>query len=303
MAIKSDELINKEYEENRKKITSIFSKLRECVDEREKTLLENLGKMKDKKNKMKFLDKIMKDINKISEEVNKNNVNLEEKFLKINETNMIKSNQDIINYKKEIKNNDYHFIYEENALNEILNKIKNFGHLKKNSNIEFKWKTGQNYTLSENKTIASKTGGGNSYNCNILGDIILPKNVISKWKIKLNKFSMSSGNGWDILIGVGPSNINQNEMNLYEKTWTFICGYSAISINRGNPSYIYEKHSNEKLKEGDIVEVIIDNIKNELSFSINGIYYGIACKLPSDIDLSPFVLIYDQGESIELLNV
>ena len=113
---------------------------------------------------------------------------------------------------------------------------------------------------------------------------------------------MSSGNKWDILIGVGPSNLNQNEKDLYEKTWTFICGYSAISINSGSPTYIYKNHINEKLKEGDTVEVIMDNIKNELSFSINGTYYGVACKIPSDIDLSPFVLIHDQGESIELLN-
>ena len=45
------------------------------------------------------------------------------------------------------------------------------------------------------------------------------------------------------------------------------------------------------------------NRKNgELSFSVNDNYYWVACKIPLDIDLSPFVLISDQGESIELLS-
>ena len=58
----------------------------------------------------------------------------------------------------------------------------------------------------------------------------------------------------------------------------------------------------KKLKEGDIVEVIMNNITGELSFSANDINYGVACKIPLNIDLSPFVGIYVQGSSVELLN-
>ena len=111
---------------------------------------------------------------------------------------------------------------------------------------------------------------------------------------------MNSRNAWDILIGVVPSNINQNSVDLYNQAWTLICGYPAVSIKNGNPTFVYQNRP--KLKENDIVEIIVDNIKGELSFAVNGILYGLACNIPLDIDLSPFVLIHGVGESIELLN-
>ena len=46
----------------------------------------------------------------------------------------------------------------------------------------------------------------------------------------------------------------------------------------------------------------MNNINGELSFCVNEENYGVACKIPLDIDLSPVVIIYDQGNSIELLN-
>ena len=46
----------------------------------------------------------------------------------------------------------------------------------------------------------------------------------------------------------------------------------------------------------------MNTINGELSFSINGENYGVACKIELDISLSPFVLINYEGLSIELLN-
>ncbi len=46
----------------------------------------------------------------------------------------------------------------------------------------------------------------------------------------------------------------------------------------------------------------MNTINGELSFSINGENYRVACKISLDINLSPFALIYHEGESIELLN-
>ena len=46
----------------------------------------------------------------------------------------------------------------------------------------------------------------------------------------------------------------------------------------------------------------MNTINGELSFSINGENYGVACKIALDIILSPFVLINYEGQSIELLN-
>ena len=281
---------NEIYEKISIKIKDIFTKLRECINEREKILLEYLDKIKNKKTQIEFLEKNINEINKIKEEFNKNTFGFDGNFLKKNDKNFIGVIEDLNMCKNEISNISIDFIYKEDIFNDILNKINNFGRIEKNNElIDFNWKIGKNYTLSEDKKIATKTTGGNLYNCNIFGDIILPKNLVSKWKIKLKKFTMSSCHPWDILVGVGPSNLNQNETNLYEKTWTFICGLSAIS------------HFGKKLKQGDIIEVMMNRKNGELSFSINGNYYGVACKIPMDIDLSPFVLVRDQGESIELI--
>ena len=292
---------NKNFLELSNKIKEVFEKLRDCINEREKNLLNNLDKIMNKKKQIDFINKMINDLNKIKENYNKNKLDLEENnLIKMdrNISNLSNTIEDIGDCKKDLEiNNKYKFIYEENTFNDILNKIKNLGELKNLSDNLFKWKKGQNYTLSGNDLIATKTNGGSNHNCNILGDFILPKNQINKWKIKLKKYSITSYD-WNIIVGVGPSNLNQNENNLYNKTWTFICGSSNISIKSGSPT-IYK--GNKKLKEGDIVEVIMNNITGELSFSVNDINYGVACKIPLNIDLSPFVCLYVQGDSVELL--
>ena len=47
----------------------------------------------------------------------------------------------------------------------------------------------------------------------MIGDTPIPKNKISKWKIKLNSETKQS---WDIIIGIGPNNPN-NEKAFYKK--------------------------------------------------------------------------------------
>ena len=162
---------------------------------------------------------------------------------------------------KEIK-----FSPEENEINKYLETIKNICNIFiDNKKFLFKWKSGRNYSLSNNNLIATKNNGGNAHNCYILGDIILPKNKISEWKIKL--INISSIYEFNILIGVGPSNLNQNENHLFNKTWTFVCSNSKLLIQSGNYSD-YNGHK-EKQKEGDIIGVIMNNINGELSFSVN----------------------------------
>ena len=293
---------NKHFLELSNKIKDVFKKLRDCINEREKNLLNNLDKIMNKKNQIDFINKMINDLNKIKENYNKNKVGLEESYLiKMDKyiSNLSNTIEDIVGCKKDLEiNNEYKFIYEENTFNDILNKIQNLGTFKNLSDNLFKWKTGQNYTLSGNNLIATKTNGGSDHNCNILGDIVLPRNQISKWKVKLKKFSNPTSYDWNIIIGVGPSNLNQNDYEPYNKTWTFICGSSNISIKSGSPTNYKGK---KKLKEGDIVEVIMNNITGELSFSANDINYGVACKIPLDIDLSPFVCLYVQGDSVELI--
>ena len=49
--------------------------------------------------------------------------------------------------------------------------------------------------------IATKNNGGNDFNCIIMGDKEIPKNKISKWKIKIN--TNISKIYYDIYIRIG----------------------------------------------------------------------------------------------------
>ena len=185
-----------------------------------------------------------------------------------------------------------------NQMNDEIIELKKY-HNKPNSNdYKFKFKIGINYSLNENRTIATKINGGNDWNCSIIGDTEIPKNKITKWKIRLNEFKMTSGNSWDVLIGIGPDNPN-NITYFHHYCWSFICGESNLSIKRGD-STIYNKYG--KLKKGDVVEVIVDRINGNLSFAVNKINFGIACSnIPFDMILYPVVCINDEFESVEII--
>ena len=63
----------------------------------------------------------------------------------------------------------------------------------------------------------------------------------------------------------------------------------------------YNNHK-EKLKEGDIIEVIVDRGKGNLSFAVNDINFGIACSnIPKDEELYPTIILYEQGQNIEIV--
>jgi len=177
--------------------------------------------------------------------------------------------------------------------------IKFFGEIEddiSSDNFKFKFVPGMNYTVSNNGLIAIKTSGGNVWNCSIIGDREIPKNKISKWKIRLNNFEIK-GNFWNILIGIGPNNLN-NESNFHLKCFSFICGTSTLSIKSGQET----KYNSGKLKKGDIIEVIVDRKVGNISFSVNGKNYGIAYSQISKEDaLYPIVHINDQNQIVEIL--
>jgi len=76
---------------------------------------------------------------------------------------------------------------------------------------------------------------------------------------------------------------------------------SKLGIQMKDQNSIYNNH-NELLKEGDIIEVIIDRAKGNLSFNVNDIDYGIACSsIPKEDVLYPIVIIYEPGINVEIV--
>ena len=56
------------------------------------------------------------------------------------------------------------------------------------------------------------------------------------------------------------------------------------------------------LKQGDIIEVIVDRDKGNLTYSVNGVDYGKAFSdIPNDQDLFPTITIFQEGHSVEII--
>ena len=102
------------------------------------------------------------------------------------------------------------------------------------------------------------------------------------------------------MIGIGPNNPN-NEDSFHYKCWSFICGQSKLSIKSGSATN-YNNKKYKVLNKGDIIEVIADRKLGNLSFSINGENYGIACsEIPKEDILYPVVMINDQNQIVEII--
>ena len=191
---------------------------------------------------------------------------------------------------------NFKFIPENyDGINKILEIIKKLGEVfdEEENIFEFKFRPGN---ITNNGLIATKNSGGSSWNCTVFGDREIPKNKISKWKIKIKTDTVKS---WDILIGIEPNNPN-NEKEFYKKCWSFISSNSELILRNGYST----KYNNQsgRLKEEDIVEVIVDRQLGNLSFSINGSNYGIACsEIPKEDDLYPTVTLYDQNLAVEIV--
>ena len=95
-----------------------------------------------------------------------------------------------------------------------------------------------------------------------------------KFKIKLKKFNITR-NTINTCIGIGSNNPN-NKSEFYEQCWSLSCGESQLMLKTGKRSQ-YNNNKKGNLKEGDIIEVIVDRLNGTLSFKVNDIDYGITC--------------------------
>ena len=158
----------------------------------------------------------------------------------------------------------------------------------------------QYYLDLDNLRIACRIGTGN-FSPTILGSAPLPLGQVTSWGIKVK----SNGNG--VLVGVAPSDIDQNSDDVHEKCgWYFHC-YNA-RLCSGPPCYYRwkeygpKKESGEYVHKGDNVGVVMDTVKGELSFVLNGVNLGVAYEgIPLDKPLVPCVLLRYIFETVQLI--
>ena len=304
--------LNKDKENLIIKVQEIFTKIRNEINQREDELLLEIDK---KYKNFNILDENMEKKNeklpKIIKELIEKGKLIEKDWDKmklnsiINDCIIIENNildiknltENLKNY-KENENNQIFFEFDDYYIKDILDMIKSLGTISDNGIYKFRFKEGVNYTLNNRGLIATKTSGGDCWNCTIIGDRQIPKNKVSKWKIKITNFYIKN-NTWNVLIGIGPKNIN-NEENFYNYCWTFICGNSKLSLKSGGTTNY--NNNNGKLNKGDIIEVIADRINGDLSFAVNNINYGLTnVKIPDKEELYPIVMINDENQTVEIV--
>ena len=304
------EKINKSKEEIKLKISKIFTKIRNVVNEREDKLLSEVD---NKFDESYFKEDIIKKGEKLPNQIKiyLDKGKILDKDWDEDENKLISRINDCLNIEKNIQNivdiNDnikkcnsdeikINFEPEDDNINELEENIKKFGFIHSDKFL-FKFKQGNNYSVSNNGKIATKSSGGDSWNCVIVGDKEIPKDRISRWKIKINENKRKQYNT-DILIGIGPKSFNGN---LYDECWSICSRGAKVGLFNKNSSSDYDNLKNNLIK-GDIIEVIVDRKSGNLSFAINNINHGIACSnIPKDDILYPTVVFYEQGLSAEIV--
>ena len=158
------------------------------------------------------------------------------------------------------------------------------------------------YVVDDSSVQVATKANGSKW-CTIVGSTVLQCNEAVSWTVRVLKSKDSDGDG--ICIGVAPFDINQNEDNYYRCGWYFHCYYSTLCSgpphNFRGRGYGPRKGDGQYVHAGDSVGVVMDTTKGELSFVVNGVNFGVAYDgIPLDKPLVPCVLLYNEGDSIEL---
>ena len=129
------------------------------------------------------------------------------------------------------------------------------------------------------------------WNYSAFDDKSLIKGKINKFTIQLTKVTSM------IVFGIIPKGTNINGINNWQK------GYITCTINFAKHNLgVYTDFAKKEAKEGNIIEIIADLDRGELSFSLNGNNLEIFCNnIIKDIEYVPFVDIHKEESEIRLL--
>ena len=304
------EKINKSKEELKLKIQSIFTKIRNALNDREDELLLDVDNQFNKlfgdeniiKESEKLPKKIVSSLEKgkiIEKEWNDNNINS-----LINDCINVENNiQDINIINENIKkcnknsNNKIEFYPNENSINTFLETIKSLGRIYY-KNFRFK-KCPMNindvrkYSITgEHENIFTKTGS-NGWMATIC-DFKFEKTIEYKWKIKIiNSLNKS------IMVGIAPFEFDINTSLYHNCGWYY---YLYDSTLYSGPPHKYScKASNLSKVQNEII-IIMNMNKGTLKFIINNEDKGESySNIPLDKPLTPAVFLYHQNDSIEII--
>ena len=156
------------------------------------------------------------------------------------------------------------------------------------------------YGLDEtNKRVATKTSARKF--CKVLGNIPLPRDSVVSWSVKVLKAFTENRSRGEILIGVSPCDGEANSEDYdsekgeeYFYASTFL---SKIGLREETAKYVPIK----QVCTGDTIGIVADTRKGSVSFVVNGVGYNYAKdNIPLDKPLVPCVVLFNEGDSVEL---
>ena len=303
-------------------IQKIFTKIRNCLNDREDEILLEIDNKFDNiyynndiikeseklPNKIKILLEKGKTIDK---EWNDNKLN----FL-INDCINIENNiKEINNINEKIKkctlkqNIKIKFYPEkENEINKFLGKIKSFGNVRETNfdNYIYKFKKCPNnikeerkYMITgENENIITKTGTDNNWAGTICEYKLEKSKEEYKWKIKFLKTRNK-----DIMVGVAPIDFDINSSSFDTCGWYLYCYYNDNNPSLySGPPYKYKNKSTNLNKIKDEIIIVMNMKKRTLKFIIDNEDKGESYSdIPIDKPISPAVLLSNKDDSVEIV--
>ena len=158
-------------------------------------------------------------------------------------------------------------------------------------NLNFGWIINDKASITNDLKTIKKISGGDSWNCSAFGNKSLIKGKINKFKIQLTKMTSN------FVFGIMPKGTNINGINNWQK------GYITCSLNFAKHNLgVFTEFAKQKATEGNIIEIIADLDRGELSFALNGKNLGIFCdNIIKDIEYVPFVDVCKEESELRLL--
>lgn len=161
------------------------------------------------------------------------------------------------------------------------------------------------YSVDENNHRVATMVGNEWSSCTILGNTPVPPNAATSWSVKVLK--SKKNNGRYVFVGIAPLDINQGcGYNYYKSGWYFDCFGSTLwsgpPHNHIGKEYGPRKPEGNYVRRGDRVGLMVDTVKGELSFVVNGVNYGVAYEgIPFAKPLVPCVILEHKEDSIEFI--
>ena len=311
------EKINDDKEKLKTQIQNIFTKIRNCLNDREDYLLKEVEKQF---NSQFCEESLIKEIEKLP---NKIKLSLEKgKLIEIkwkeNELNSLID--DCINIEKNINiistiNGKQHklksnkiiinFEPEEKGLNSFIKQINEFGELKvinPNKLYSFSFKDCPNsikedrkYIVSgQKKNIVTKTGKDGV----CMGTICegqLENNKVYTWKVKILKTKE-----YKIDVGVAPIDFDINSSMYNNCGWYLYC-YN-LTLDSGPPHKFSGKSTNLSGDRNEI-KIVMNMEKRTLKFILNNEDKGESfINIPIDKPLTPAVCLESRDDSVEIIS-